>query len=163
MNTVVIREIRQNEIPKLEDMLYEAIYQPDESDLIPRSVLQIPEINIYIKDFGTLKDDYGLVADLDEEIIGAVWIRILSGKIKGYGNIDGETPEFAISLFKEYRNRGIGTLLMTHMIDYLRKKGYKKASLNVKKENYAVKLYQKVGFEIMDENEEDFLMVLKLD
>lgn len=163
MNNVIIREIRQNEIPKLEDMLYEAIYQPDESNLIPRSVLQIPEINIYIKDFGTLKDDYGLVADLDGEIIGAVWIRILSGKIKGYGNIDDKTPEFAISLFKEYRNRGIGTLLMTHMIDYLRKKGYKKASLNVKKENYAVKLYQKVGFEIMDENEEDLLMVLKLD
>lgn len=163
MNTVVIREIRQDEIPKLEDMLYEAIYQPDESNLIPRSVLQIPEINIYITDFGTLKDDYGLVADLNGEIIGAVWIRILSGKIKGYGNIDGETPEFAISLFKEYRNRGIGTLLMTHMIDYLRKKGYKKASLNVKKANYAVKLYQKVGFEIIDENEEDFLMILKLD
>lgn len=163
MNNVIIREIRQDEIPKLEDMLYEAIYQPDESNLIPRSILQIPEINIYIKDFGTLKDDYGLVADLDGEIIGAVWIRILSGKIKGYGNIDGKTPEFAISLFKEYRNRGIGTLLMTHMIDYLRKKGYKQASLNVKKENYAVKLYQKVGFEIIDENEEDFLMILKLD
>ncbi|MEA4918803.1 GNAT family N-acetyltransferase [Proteiniphilum sp.] len=162
MNKITIREIRNNEIGKLEDMLYEAIYQTDELYPIPRSVVNIPEINAYIKDFGKLKHDYCLVADLNGDIIGAVWVRVISGTIKGYGYIDDETPEFALSLFKEYRNKGIGTKLMTRMIEYLRRKGYKQTSLSVQKENYAVGLYKKLGFEIVAENDEDYLMLLHL-
>jgi ribosomal protein S18 acetylase RimI-like enzyme len=162
MRNVTIREIRSSEIYKLEDMLYEAIYQPDENNSIPRTVLKIPEVNAYIKDFGSRKDDHCLVVDSDEEIVGAVWVRIISGEIKGYGYIDEETPEFAISLFKEYRNQGIGSQLMSTMIEYLRENGYKQTTLNVKKENYAVKLYKKMGFEVIAEDEEDYLMLLKL-
>ena len=162
MQETIIREIRKSEIEKLEDMLYEAIYQSDEQNPIPRSVLDIPKVRVYIKDFGKLKDDYCLVAELNEEIIGAVWVRILSGEIKGFGNIDDKTPEFAISLFKEYRNLGIGTELMQKMIDYLQKNGYKQASLSVQKENYAVKLYKKLGFEIIDENNEDYIMLYRI-
>lgn len=161
-NETIIRELKPNEIFMLEDMLFEAIYQPDENNLIPRSVLKIPEIEAYIKDFGSQKDDHCLVAELENEIIGAVWVRIISGKIKGYGYVDDCTPEFAISLFKEYRNRGIGYQLMSAMIKHLHKKGYKQTSLNVKKENFAVKLYKKMGFEIIGEDSEDYLMLLKL-
>jgi len=162
MSEIVIRELRDCEIAKLEDLLYEAIYQPDKQNLIPRSVLKIPEVYAYIKDFGNSKDDYCLVAESYEKIIGAVWVRILSGEIKGYGNIDNETPEFAISLFEEYRNQGIGTKMMSRMIDSLKEKGYKQTSLSVQKENYAANLYKKLGFEIIKENEEDYLMLLKL-
>jgi ribosomal protein S18 acetylase RimI-like enzyme len=162
MRNITIREIKPSEIYKLEDMLYEAIYQPDENNPIPRTVLKIPEVNAYIKDFGSRKDDHCLVVDSDEEIVGAVWVRIISSEIKGYGYIDEETPEFAISLFKEYRNQGIGSQLMSAMIEYLRKNGYKQTTLNVKKEMYAVKLYKKMGFEVIAENEEDYLMLLKL-
>ena len=162
MSEITIREIGKNEIEVLEDMLYEAIYQPDEQNPIPRSVLSVPEINAYIKDFGKQADDYCLVAERNGTIIGAVWVRILSGETKGYGNIDSETPEFAISLYKEYRNQGIGTKLMTEMIAHLRQNGYRQTSLSVQKENYAVKLYQKVGFEIHCENKDDYLMLLRL-
>ena len=159
---MIIRELKPDEIFNLEDMLYEAIYQPDEDNLIPRSVINVSEVNVYIKDFGKWKDDYCLVADSDGEIVGAVWVRIISGEIKGYGYVDNQTPEFAISLFKDYRNKGLGTQLMSRMVDCLRGKGYKQASLNVKKENYAVKLYRKMGFKVIDENEEDYLMLLDL-
>lgn len=159
---IIISEIRPKEIYKLEDMLYQAIYQPDENNLTPRCVLEIPEVNAYIKDFGKRADDHCLVADLDGEVIGAVWIRIISGEIKGFGYLDDLTPEFTISLFKEYRGQGIGTCLMKKMIDYMRKLGYKQASLSVQKENYAVKLYLKMGFKIIREKEKDYLMMLKL-
>ena len=162
MRNISIREIKPSEIYKLEDMLYEAIYQPDENNLLSRIVLKIPEVNAYIKDFGSKEDDYCLVADWDGEIIGGVWVRIISGEIKGYGYIDDETPEFAISLFKEHRNQGIGSRLMSAMIEYLRKSGYKQTSLNVKKENYAVRLYKKMGFEVIAEDKEDYLMLLNL-
>ncbi len=161
-NDIIIREIKQSELGILGDMLYEAIYQPDKNNLIPRSVLNIPEVNVYICNFGKKNDDYCLVADFAEKIIGAVWVRIISGDIKGYGYVDDHTPEFAISLFEEYRNQGVGFRLMTAMIDYLRKSGYKQVSLNVKKENYAVKLYHKMGFEVIKDDDEDYLMVLKL-
>lgn len=162
MEKITIREIKKSELGKLEDMLYEAIYQPDEANLIPRDVLKLPEIRVYIDNFGNKKDDYCLVADLNGKIVGAVWTRILSGDIKGFGYIDDETPEFAISLYKEYRNCGIGMRLMTAMIEYLQSNGYKQTSLNVKKDNYAVKLYKKMGFEVIGEDSEDFLMLLKL-
>ena len=162
MDEIKIREIEKDEIDKLEDMLYEAVYQPDKNNLIPRDVIKVPKIYAYIDKFGTLNDDYRLVADLNGRIIGAVWVRIITGKIKGYGNVDKKTPEFAISLFKEYRNKGLGTTLMNKMINYLQKKRYEQTSLSVQKENYAVRLYKKLGFEIVDENNEYYIMVLKL-
>jgi ribosomal protein S18 acetylase RimI-like enzyme len=156
-----IREIKETELNILETMLYEAIYQPVGSDLLPREVIKVPEISVYIDDFLKKKDDYCLVAEVEGIIIGAVWVRILAGEIKGYGNIDDRTPEFAISLIKEYRNQGIGTALMKKMIEYLKENRYKQASLSVAKDNYAVRLYKNLGFKIIAENKEDFLMLLK--
>jgi len=156
-----IREIKETELNILETMLYEAIYQPVGSELLPREVIKVPEISVYIDNFLKNKDDYCLVAEVEGIIIGAVWVRILAGEIKGYGNIDDRTPEFAISLIKEYRNQGIGTALMKKMIEYLKENRYKQTSLSVAKDNYAVRLYKNLGFKIIAENKEDYLMLLK--
>ncbi len=78
--------------------------------------------------------------------------------MEDYGNIDMETPSFAISLYKEYRGLGIGTDMMKKMLDILKNSGYKQASLAVQKANYAVKMYLNVGFEIIDENDEEYIM-----
>ena len=125
-------------------------------------MINVPKVRVYIDNFAQKEDDYCLVADLNGQIIGAVWVRILADEIKGYGYVDDKTPEFAISLFKEYRKQGIGTMLMKKMISYLVEKDYNQTSLSVQKENYAVRMYQKLGFEIIDENNEDYLMLLKL-
>ena len=159
---IIIREIKSDEVSILEDMLYESIYQPDETNPISREVINVPKVRVYIDNFAQKEDDYCLVADLNGQIIGAVWVRILADEIKGYGYVDDKTPEFAISLFKEYRKQGIGTMLMKKMISYLVEKDYNQTSLSVQKENYAVRMYQKLGFEIIGENNEDYLMLLKL-
>ena len=88
------------------------------------------------------------------KVVGAVWVR----NIHGYGDLDDETPEFAISLYKEYRGYGIGTELIRQMLELLRKKGYKRASLSVQKENYALRMYQKCGFKPVIDKEEEFIM-----
>lgn len=162
MQNITIRPIRKEELGILEDMLYEAIFQKEGEPLFPREIIYTPEIYLFIDRFGSKEDDYCLVADLNGKIIGAVWIRILDGEIKGYGHIDSQTPEFAISLFKEYRGRGYGTMLMKSMIKYMKDKGYSSASLSVNKDNYAARMYQKLGFGIVQENDEDYLMLLKL-
>jgi len=79
-----------------------------------------------------------------------------------YGHIDDDTPSLAISLYKEYRNSGIGTALLREMKELLKKMGYRQVSLAVQKENYAVRMYRKAGFETVSENDEEFIMVCKL-
>ena len=51
---------------------------------------------------------------------------------------------------------------MREILDVLRVQGYKKVSLAVQKANYAVRMYDKVGFEIVDENDEEFIMACNL-
>lgn len=75
-----------------------------------------------------------------------------------YGHVDDTTPSFAISLLKEYRNYGIGTELMKRMLFELKKQGYKQASLSVQKINNAVHMYTKVGFNIVNENDEEYIV-----
>ncbi len=156
-----IREIKPSEIKILEDFLYEAIFQRDEENLLPRDIINKPEVRVYIEGFGK-PDDLCLVAEIDGTIAGAVWTRILSDGIKGYGNIDNKTPEFAISLYKQYRNKGIGTELMKEMLNLLRTIGYERASLAVQKDNYVFKMYKNVGFEVVKELDEEYLMVCSL-
>ena len=152
-----IREIRENEYCILSEFLYEAIFIPEGTEKPPKSIIEQPELQVYIADFGK-SDDWCLVAEVKEKIVGAVWVRIMND----YGHIDDETPSFAISLYEEYRNMGIGTALMRDMLEFLKNKGYKQTSLSVQKANYAARMYQKVGFEVIDENEEEYIMVCRL-
>ena len=158
MKKITIREIKENEYKILEDFLYEAIFIPEGVGKPPKEIINNDELQIYIKDFGTKKDDNCLVAEYDNRIVGACWTRIMND----YGHIDDETPSFAISLYEYYRGKGIGTKLMIKMLELLKQKGYKQASLAVQKDNYAVKMYKNVGFEIIDENEEEYIMICKL-
>jgi ribosomal protein S18 acetylase RimI-like enzyme len=48
------------------------------------------------------------------------------------------------------------------MLHLLKSQGYKRASLAVQKANYAVKMYEKVGFKTVNENDEEFIMVCEL-
>ena len=152
-----IRQIKKNEYGVLEDFLYEAIFIPNGVLPPPKEIINRPELQIYIADFGKRKGDMGLVAEADNKIVGAVWARIMND----YGHIDDETPSFAVSLYKEYRNQGIGTALMKEMLKVLARSGYGQASLAVQKENYAVKMYLNIGFTIFDENEEEYIMIYK--
>lgn len=153
-----IRKILEREVSLLQDFLYEAIFVPKGMPAPPKSIINQPELQVYITDFGKKKDDIGLVVEVDKKVVGAVWVRIMND----YGHIDNDTPSFAISLYKDYRGLGIGTDLMKEMLRILKDRGYKQTSLAVQKANYAVRMYQKTGFEIVDENEEEYIMLCRL-
>lgn len=156
---MIIREMQRAEYPLLENFLYEAIFVPNGNDPPPKSIIYRPELQVYISEFGTSKHDTCLVADINGEIVGAVWVRIMND----YGHIDDKTPSFAISVYKDYRGKGIGTALMKEMLIILKKRGYEQASLSVQKANYAADMYCKLGFRVVYENEEEYLMLKKLD
>lgn len=150
-----IREIQEQEYPLLDNFLYEAIFIPEGIEPPPKTIIASPELQVYVERFGELKDDWGLVAEVDGNVVGAVWVRIMND----YGHIDDETPSLAISLYKEYRGFGIGTAMMKEILALLKTHGYKQVSLSVQKANYAARLYLKIDFEIVRENEEEYIMV----
>ena len=153
-----IRKIKETEYPLLKDFLYEAIFVPDGVEAPPKSIVDAPELQVYISGFGSEPHDIALIAEVDHKAVGAVWVRIMVD----YGHIDDETPSFAISLYKEYRGLGIGTEMIKTMLAVLKDRGYRQASLAVQKANYAVKMYRKVGFEIVKENDEEYIMANRL-
>ena len=153
-----IREIMPQEIPLLEDFLYEAVFIPEGVAPPPKAIVKNEDLQVYVRDFGLLPDDKCLVAEADTKIVGAVWCRIMND----YGHIDDDTPSLAISLYKEYRNQGIGTELLRRMILLLRQSGYKRVSLSVQKANYAARMYLNAGFKVVNENPEEYIMALDL-
>ena len=157
-NDVIIRKLCTEEAGLLKDFLYEAIFIPEGVEPPPRDIVEQPELRIYYEYFGRGAADHCLVAEADGHVVGAVWTRIMDD----YGHVDDETPSFAISLIPEYRGKGIGTRLMRNMLNLLKEQGFKQASLAVQKANYAVRMYKKVGFEIIDENDEEYIMVCTL-
>lgn len=150
-----IYEIKETEYPLLTDFLYEAIFVPEGVKPPPRSIINAPELQVYVRNFGTQEHDRALLAKIGNKVVGAVWVRIMDD----YGHIDDATPSFAIAVYKEYRGSGIGTELMRKMLAVLKSRGYEKASLAVQKANYAVKMYLDTGFEIVGENEQEYIMV----
>ena len=149
---MLLRELRENETELLQTFLYEAIFIPEGVEPPDRSIIEQPELKLYYENFGSGKADHCIVADDDGKVIGAVWTRIMND----YGHVDDDTPSFAISIYKEYRGQGIGTQLMLKMLALLKEKGYRRASLAVQKANYAVHMYEKVGFKTVDENEKEY-------
>lgn len=153
-----LRPLKQEEYSLLEDFLYDAIFVPVGEEALPRSVLLEPSIQNYYQDFGRAHD-YCLVAEQEGKLLGAVWARVLSGPVKGYGYVDDHTPEIAISVQNEFRGKGIGTALLRAMLDLLQRAGYGQTSLSVQKENPAADLYKRLGFTTLEEKDEDYLML----
>ncbi len=155
MRENVIREIRPVEIPLLNDFLYEAIFIPEGVPAPSSSAIGQEDLQVYVRDFGKKANDRCLVAEVGGKVVGAVWTRVMND----YGHIADGIPSLAISLYKDYRNQGIGTELLREMLQLLRRDGYQQVSLSVQKANYAFRMYQKAGFEVLKETEEEYLMV----
>lgn len=154
----IIREMRKEEYCLLSNFLYEAIYIPDGVEPPPKSIINSPELQEYIFEFGKRKHDKALVAETQGKIVGAIWVRIMND----YGHIDNDTPSLAMSVSKEYRGLRIGSSLLKELLSALKSAGYLKISLSVQKANYAVKMYKQAGFTVVDENSEEYIMVVNL-
>lgn len=154
---LIIRAMQPEEYPLLREFLYQAIFLPEGTVPPSRSVIDLPELQIYIADFGTQFGDHCLAAEVNGKIVGTVWSRIMAD----YGHINKDTPSLAISLLPEYRGQGIGTKLLNDLLSLLCEKGFRQVSLSVQKKNPAVRLYKRAGFQILEEKGTEYLMFLE--
>ena len=72
----------------------------------------------------------------------------LQASAPGYGFVDEETPELAVAVVPNARGKGVGTALLTALLDRARADGYAALSLSVDRANEgAIALYEQHGFE----------------
>jgi ribosomal protein S18 acetylase RimI-like enzyme len=135
-------------------MLYYAAHMDTESDdqegLDLDRVMNDPGLAKYVQGWGR-PGDLGYVAeDSTGKVIGAAWIRLFVGADKAYSLVDDSTPELAIAIAPGYRGQGIGGQLMGQLLHEAAGR-YATVALNVRADNPAVQLYQRLGFEVVGE------------
>lgn len=158
MDRVVIRPLRAEETPLLADFLYEAVWQPNPRNPLPREVIRMPALRAYVEAFGARPTDCCLVAEVGGRVVGAAWSRCLHG----FGWVGEGIPELAVALLPPYRGRGIGTQLLRAMLDELHGRGFAAVSLSVQRANPAVRLYRRLGFRIVGEHAGERIMRCEL-
>jgi GNAT superfamily N-acetyltransferase len=77
--------------------------------------------------------------------IGAAWIRLLIGDDKTFSYIDDFTPELAIAVLPDYVGKGVGTQLLSYILEAARE-NYASVVLSVRATNPAKQLYERMGF-----------------
>lgn len=154
-----IRDLRAEETPLLETFLYEAIFIPDGVTPPPRTIVHDPSLYGYIDGFGSGACDYALAAVLpDDTVVGVVWTRLLPD----HAPLANDVPTLAIAVLPGYRGHGIGTALIHAILESITHHGCSSVSLSVQKANPALRLYQRAGFRIAQDNGEELVMVREL-
>ena len=137
------------------DMLFQAIYVPAGTEPPSRAILEKPDLAHYAENWGQKGDmDYkALVAGV---VAGAAWLRL----IQGYGHVSDDIPELTMAVLPNYRAQGIGTALLTKLIETAAQ-SYRGISLSVVGGNPAMNLYHRLGFEILRPDGGSYTMLLR--
>lgn len=135
----------------LTEMLYLAFFVPEGAPPFPKSIVDRSDILKYHKGYGKV-GDYGFIAEINQQAIGAIWCRKHSLQDPGYGFVQEDIPELNIALLPEVRGRGVGHELMRMLEEELRTTGVPGMSLSVDQRNSAAfHLYKKRGYQIVKE------------
>lgn len=160
--SVTLRPLTSADEPFLWEMLYHAIHVEPGKSPPPHDIVQQPDIAKYVANWGRPGDD-GLVALDDDKQVGAAWLRLFAARDKGYGYVADDVPELSIANLPDYRGKGIGTLLLSNLIDSARLgKSYTSISLSVSPNNPAMRLYERFGFNTVGTSGTSLIMRLDL-
>jgi ribosomal protein S18 acetylase RimI-like enzyme len=159
---IEIRELRDDELDFLGEMLYAALgWRPDTSLPSIDFVLAHPQVVIFHRDWGR-DGDVALVAEQDGRPVGLVWYRLFTDAEHGEGYVDEQTPDLAIAVVDGYRGRGVGRRLLEAMHERARLDGFARISLSVDADNPAKRLYARLGYVEHEPDDGDGRMILDL-
>ena len=159
---VEIRDLRPDETPFLQEMLYTALAWRPDVELPPREwVLEHPQVSPFHTAWGR-EGDTGLVAEVDGAPCGLAWYRFFTEAEHGEGFVDEATPEVAVAVVDGMRGRGIGGALMAAIQDRAREHGVERMSLSVDQDNPAKRLYTRLGYVDLGPDDDNGRMILGL-
>ena len=120
-----------------------------------------PQVVIFHEGWGR-EGDVALVAEESGRLIGAVWYRYFTESEHGEGYVDESTPELAIAVVENARERGVGASLMRQVHERARRDGVARISLSVDLENPARRLYSRLGYVEYKPDDDLERMILEL-
>ncbi|PZF58391.1 GNAT family N-acetyltransferase [Curtobacterium sp. MCSS17_008] len=123
--------------------------------------LDRPEFAHYFAGFDPARD-HGVVAVDGEGPVGVAWVRFLPADDPGYGFVAEDVPELTLAVESRGRGRGIGTALLTRLLDAGRTAGWGGVSLSVEDGNTGARiLYERVGFRTVGRNGDSDTMLVR--
>ena len=100
----------------------------------------------FISSMENSTDNIMLLAKCDNKIVGCASLNRLPRRMKHRG-------DFAISVAKDYWNKGIGSQLLDNIIAFARENDFEIIDLQVRRDNKsAIHLYEKYGFKKIGEH-----------
>ncbi|NHZ70160.1 MAG: GNAT family N-acetyltransferase [Proteobacteria bacterium] len=126
-------------------MLHYAAHANDEDGVRPDDARTDTDLRRYVEHWGRC-GDLGVVAHINKVNSGAAWVRLFP---EGYRDdpayVDDQTPELAIAVLPGFEGQGIGTRMLTSLVDVARTQ-FPAIVLTVRTGNPAIRLYKRVGF-----------------
>jgi ribosomal protein S18 acetylase RimI-like enzyme len=153
VSETILRRGGAQDVRFLRDMLHHAYYWRER---VPGSL-----VSRYVRGWGR-PGDTAVIALAGGFPVGAAWYRLFTREEPGYGFVDAETPELAIAVVPSKRGHGVGDELLRALIERGRAAGFARLSLSVEPGNPARKLYERHGFEVVDQGSEAWTMVAEL-
>ena len=162
MSMITYRKLDRGDIDLIKEMLFLALFIPPGSEPFDRSIIEDASLSKYWVNWGNHHLDLGVVANDDQNAIGAIWGRSFSRSNPGYGFINRNTPEISMAVIDEYRGRGIGTNLIRMITQHYSAIGVQNISLSVDSRNRAMNLYKRLGFKSYQQNGHNITMRLRI-
>ena len=154
---IAIRLLTVADTHCLWEMLYQAIHMPQGVEPPSREVVHSAELAHYVAGWGRADDMGYLAVDAEGLLVGATWLRLFPADDPGYGFVDDATPELSVAVVPDCRGQGIGTRLLSTLLDAAAER-YDAVSLSVQADNPALRLYQRLGFEVVEDGGTWFTM-----
>jgi ribosomal protein S18 acetylase RimI-like enzyme len=133
------------------DMLLEAAYPPG-SHPDRSTASQEPRIRQWLDGFGERHGDLAMIAYDGVLPVGAAWCRLFDTSAIGMvGITNQDTPSLAVGVYPRYRQQGVGSALLEALCNECRDAGFNAISLAVGRSNPALRLYNRLGFEVVSE------------
>jgi GNAT superfamily N-acetyltransferase len=151
----VIRRGNRQDVLFLKDMLRHAFYWRSGGTVEDSSLWR------YVAAWGR-RGDAAVVALEGGFPVGAAWYRLFDRDEPGFGFVDEQTPEVAIAVVPSRRGHGIGPGLLDALVDLAREQGYGSLSLSVADESPAMHVFEKQGFEKVEQTDGSWTMRLNL-
>jgi GNAT superfamily N-acetyltransferase len=154
-NFAVIRRGNRQDVRFLRDMLRHAFYWRSGGGVEDASLWR------YVAGWGR-RGDAAVVALEGGFPVGAAWFRLFARDEPSFGFVDEQTPEVAIAVVPSRRGHGIGSELLDALIALAREQGYGGLSLSVADDSPAMHVFQKQGFENVEQTDGSWTMRLNL-